>query len=157
MTMLTHDDVEEIVRILDRSPYQELTILTERFELSLRRGTGGWSQEQRVLSRPEVVGSAAPASGPPGAASEAAEEKGVTAIRSPLVGTFYRAPKPGAPPFIEVGSEVSIDTVIGIVETMKLMNSVTAGASGAVIAICAENGQLVEAGQVLARLRSAGT
>ena len=69
-----------------------------------------------------------------------------------MVGTFYRAPKPGAPAFVEVGAEVTEDTVIGIIETMKLMNSASAGASGKIVEILAANGEIVEAGQVLMRL-----
>jgi acetyl-CoA carboxylase biotin carboxyl carrier protein len=73
-------------------------------------------------------------------------------VRTPIIGTFYRSPKPQAPPFVEVGSIVSEDTVVGIVETMKLMNSVYAGAAGCVVDIRAADGELVEAGQVLMRL-----
>jgi acetyl-CoA carboxylase biotin carboxyl carrier protein len=68
------------------------------------------------------------------------------------MGTFYRAPKPGASPFVEVGSNVTPETVIGVVETMKLMNSVYAGAQGKVLQICAADGQFVEQDHVLMRL-----
>ena len=70
-----------------------------------------------------------------------------------MVGTFYRAPKPGAPRFVEVGGEVGEHTVIGIIETMKLMNSVGAGFAGEVTEILASDGHLVEAGQTLMRVR----
>ena len=70
-----------------------------------------------------------------------------------MIGTFYRAPKPGAPPFIEVGSRVGKDTIIAIIEVMKLMNSVPAGKTGTITAILAEDGEFIEAGQVLMRLR----
>ena len=72
------------------------------------------------------------------------------------MGTFYRAPKPGAAPFVEVGSQVESETVVGIIETMKLMNSVYAGVSGTVIEICAANGELVDAQRVLMRVQSDG-
>jgi acetyl-CoA carboxylase biotin carboxyl carrier protein len=70
-------------------------------------------------------------------------------VRAPLPGTFYRAPKPGAPPFVEVGSRVGEDTVVGIVETMKLMNSVCAGVRGTVTEICLADGQVTSAGTAL--------
>ena len=71
-----------------------------------------------------------------------------------MVGTFYRAPTPGAPPFVDVGSQVGEHTVVGIIEVMKLMNSISAGALGTVTEICVSDGELVEAGQVLMRLQS---
>ena len=77
-------------------------------------------------------------------------------MRAPMVGTFYRAPKPGAPPFVEIGAEVGEDTVIGIIETMKLMNSASAGARGKIVAILVANGEIVEAGQVIMRLAGPG-
>ena len=66
---------------------------------------------------------------------------------------FYRAPKPGEPPFVEVGSTVAEDSVIGIVEVMKLMNSARAGVAGEVVEILGENGELVEHGEVLMLVR----
>ncbi len=157
MTTLTHEDVEEIVRILDTSPYAELTLKTDTFELSLRRGEGGWTQERKTLARAQVVGAAASAKGEaetrPGAAEP--EEDGVVAVRAPMVGTFYRAPKPGAPPFVEVGATVGEHDVVGIIETMKLMNSIPAGAAGVVTQICVADGELVPAGATLMRLRQA--
>ncbi|MBB3045633.1 acetyl-CoA carboxylase biotin carboxyl carrier protein [Nocardioides soli] len=69
------------------------------------------------------------------------------------MGTFYRAPKPGEPPFVEVGTKVGADTTVGIVEVMKLMSSIQAGAEGEVTRVLVEDGQLVEAGQPLFVLR----
>ena len=70
-------------------------------------------------------------------------------VRSPMVGTFYRAPSPGAPPFVEVGQTVEADTTVCIIEVMKLMNSILAGAQGTITNILAENGELVEHDQIL--------
>jgi biotin carboxyl carrier protein len=78
----------------------------------------------------------------------------LVAVRAPLPGTFYRAPRPGAAPFVTVGSRVGADTVIGIVETMKLMNSVPAGAAGVVAEFCAANAELVAQGAALLRIRA---
>jgi acetyl-CoA carboxylase biotin carboxyl carrier protein len=79
---------------------------------------------------------------------------GLVAVRAPLPGTFYRAPRPGAEPFVEVGSRVSADTVIGIVETMKLMNSVSAGVGGTVAEICLGNAEFAPHGATLVRIRA---
>jgi biotin carboxyl carrier protein len=75
------------------------------------------------------------------------------AIESPLLGTFYRADAPGRAPFVDVGSEVEPDTVVAIVEVMKMMNSVQAGVAGTVEEVCAANADLVEQGQPLYRVR----
>jgi acetyl-CoA carboxylase biotin carboxyl carrier protein len=164
---LTHDDVQEILRLLDTSPFDELHLETDRFKLTLRRsGVGGWTQETRTSSTPRVTrpdgGVAAMvaattadsgASSIKDAGSTQPSAEGISAVRSPIVGTFYRAPKPGAPPFVEVGSEVTPQTVIGIIETMKLMNSVYAGAGGKIVAICIGDGEFVEQDQVLMRLQ----
>ena len=78
----------------------------------------------------------------------------LVAVRAPLPGTFYRAPRPGAAPFVEVGSRVAADTVVGIVETMKLMNSVTAGVDGTVAVICVANAEFAPHGTTLLRIRA---
>ena len=82
------------------------------------------------------------------------EDSQLVAVRAPLPGTFYRAPRPGAAPFAEVGSQVGADTVIGIVETMKLMNSVPAGVAGVVAEFCVTNAELVAQGAALLRIRA---
>lgn len=74
-------------------------------------------------------------------------------VRAHLPGTFYRAPKPGAPPFVEIGSRVEEDTVVGIIETMKLMNAVHAPTRGEVVEICFENARFAEIDAVLMRIK----
>lgn len=161
---LTHEDVQEILQLLEASPFDELILETDRFKLTLRRsGAGGWTQERRTLGAAHVSVQAAASS--PAAAPGAKEAPSapvpaspgdMVEIRPPIMGTFYRAPQPGAPPFVEVGSRVEPETVVGIVETMKLMNSIYAGAHGTVSEICAANGEVVDAQHVLMRLRPAG-
>jgi acetyl-CoA carboxylase biotin carboxyl carrier protein len=77
-------------------------------------------------------------------------------VTSPLLGTFYRAPKPGASPFVEVGSQVNEGTVVAIIEVMKLMNTVRAGVRGTVTEILVADGALAEYGEPLLRVRKAG-
>jgi acetyl-CoA carboxylase biotin carboxyl carrier protein len=77
-------------------------------------------------------------------------------VKAPLLGTFYRSPKPGAPPFVDVGSTVEEDTVVAIIEVMKLMNTVRAGVRGVVTEVFAIDGALVEYDEPLLRVRKAG-
>jgi acetyl-CoA carboxylase biotin carboxyl carrier protein len=85
-------------------------------------------------------------------ADRSAGSPGIRDVPAPLLGTFYRAPKPGAPPFVEVGSPVEEDTIIGIIEVMKLMNTVRAGMRGTVTEILGRDGVLVEYGETLLRI-----
>lgn len=168
---LTNADVQDILHLLDGLPFSELSLETARFRLSLRRGAdGGWAQALEVLGQPNVLPTAsdqraateppaeARSAGENSAAENSAAEGGsgadLTDVRTPLLGTFYRAPRPGAPPFVTVGAVVAPDTVVGIIETMKLMNSVTAGVSGAIAEIVLADGEFAEQGTVLMRIRS---
>jgi acetyl-CoA carboxylase biotin carboxyl carrier protein len=155
---LTNDDVAEILALLDSLPYDELDLQTTRFRLTLRRTSGGWTKESQTLTEPTTVTPApngaavSPAPSPRPTAQQphaAAERAGLVAVPAPLPGTFYRAPRPGAAPFVEVGDEVREDTVVAIVETMKLMNSVHAGTRGRVTEICVENAEPVGQGTTL--------
>jgi acetyl-CoA carboxylase biotin carboxyl carrier protein len=155
--MLTHEDIEEILRLLDATPVDELELETEHFKLSLRRSAserGGWTQEHQTRAEPRVLASAvadasSAQSAPPPPAPAVA---GTLEVRAPLLGTFYRSPKPGVAPFVAVGTRVGANTVVAIIETMKLMNSVYAGADGQIIEICVADGTAVERDQVLMRL-----
>jgi len=166
---LTSEDVRDILQLLDGLPYREMTLETASFRLSLRRSAdGGWTQATEVLAEPAgpavlaepaepavLAEPAATTTAPSEPAPDAAAE-GLVDVRAPLLGTFYRAPRPGAPPFVTVGSEVEPDTVVCIIETMKLMNSVTAGVTGAVAEILTENAQFAGQGTVLMRVRPTG-
>ena len=154
---LTSEDVRDILQLLDGLPYRELTLETASFRLSLRRAAdGGWTQATEVLAAPAGATEAAhPGPAPAEPATEPADA-GLLDVRAPLLGTFYRAPRPGAPPFVSVGSEVEPHTVVCIIETMKLMNSVTAGVTGTVAEILVENAQFAGQGSVLMRVRPTG-
>ena len=157
---LSDEDVREILRIIDESDLAELQIETEGFSLYVRKGGGDAeaSDRPRVRSVSESAavghplgGSEASTSAPP------AEDRsdGLVSIPAPMLGTFYRAEAPGKPPFVEVGSKVEPDTIVCIVEVMKMMNSVPAGVSGTVAEVIAENAQLVEYGETLFRVEPA--
>jgi acetyl-CoA carboxylase biotin carboxyl carrier protein len=146
---LSAEDVQEILRLLDAARLDELYLETDRFTLTLRRSADGeWTQQSQLRST-RAVEAVEPAPTAPPAPPSAA---GLWEVRAPLLGTFYRAPQPGAAPFVEVGSRVEEDTVVGIVETMKLMNSVLAGARGRVAEICLGDAQFVTQGTVLLRI-----
>jgi acetyl-CoA carboxylase biotin carboxyl carrier protein len=194
-TSLSAEDVQDILRLLDTLPFDELTLETGRFTLRLQRAAdGGWAQETTVAARPAPAEPASPtgpapptgtgpaaapppptqpapsaaaatatgpagqpASQPAGAAArgtgtEAGPGRDVREVRAPLLGTFYRAPQPGAPPYVEIGSQVAADTVVAIIETMKLMNPVYAGTAGTVSEICLDDGQFAEQDAVLMRV-----
>jgi acetyl-CoA carboxylase biotin carboxyl carrier protein len=152
---ITPEDIEEIVTILDKTPYDRLDVRIGRFTLKVARTGKGWSQE---LELADVAGTV-PALDPAAVSTEpkvAADDR-TLAIRAPLPGTFYRAPQPGAPPFVEAGDRVGPDTVVAIIETMKLMTSVSAGCSGIVEEIVIPNATLVDTEAVLMRVRPDAT
>jgi acetyl-CoA carboxylase biotin carboxyl carrier protein len=146
---LTGAEVAEILRLLESSSFDELELEMNGVKLSLRRGTAAAAPRTAVAPPATSRSTAAqPAAAPP-ASTDTCEGDAVTA---PLLGTFYRAPKPGAAPFVEAGSKVEEDTVIGIIEVMKLMNTVRAGRRGRITVILAGDGTLVEFGQPLLRI-----
>jgi len=168
---LTNEDVADVLALLDSLPYDEFDLQTPRFRLTLRRTPTGWTRSEQILAEPEVIpeargtqassieagGTRTPVGDAAGGAGEAEGTDGaggLVAVRAPLPGTFYRAPRPGAAPFVEVGSRVDPGTVVGIVETMKLMNSVTAGVAGAVAEICLGNAEFAAHGATLLRIRA---
>lgn len=153
---LSPEDVEEILKVLDSTDYDELHLETDRFVLRLRRAAGGWTEEHEARGEVRIVADQAGAEPTSaerpdrGAVAEAeAEREGLLAVRAPLPGVFYRAPKPGEPPFVEVGDRVEPETVVAILETMKLMNPVRAGAAGTVADFAVANAEPVEQGAVL--------
>jgi acetyl-CoA carboxylase biotin carboxyl carrier protein len=159
---LSPDDVAEIVAILDSTPYERIDIRTKRFNLSVVRSGVGWTQswEWPQGGTQSFAEGATPMS-ESGAASrtavppETAAVDGSVAVRALLPGSFYRSPQPGATPFVELGSVVEPGTVVGIIETMKLMTPVHAGVGGTVVAILAENAAPVDAQAVLMRVKPA--
>jgi acetyl-CoA carboxylase biotin carboxyl carrier protein len=143
---LTPDDVAEIVAILEGSAYEKLEVRTTRFSLRVAREGGGWTQEWE-WSAPQAKAAIAEA------APRVEVGEGLVAIRPPLPGTFYRSPQPGAPPFVEPGDRVGPDTVVAIIETMKLMNPVHAGAAGIVESILVDNAAPVDGDALLMTIR----
>jgi acetyl-CoA carboxylase biotin carboxyl carrier protein len=140
---LTDDDVREILRLIDESDVEELRIETETFSLHVVRGDGVPVAE---AGSPAPVPAEPPAEPPAHAAAPAGD---LVTIEAPMLGTFYRAEAPGAMPYVDVGSRVEPDSVVCLIEVMKMMNAVPAGVAGTVVEVCADNAQLVEYGAPL--------
>jgi acetyl-CoA carboxylase biotin carboxyl carrier protein len=145
-------DLKDIKAVIDLMKKNDLSVFEmekDGFRLKLQKGAG----EQTVFTTP------APAAPPPAAASSAAsaaaaeKTEALKDIISPMVGTFYRAGSPETPAFVDVGKEVSEETVVCIIEAMKVMNEIKAETKGVIAEIVAENGKPVQFGQVLFRVK----
>jgi acetyl-CoA carboxylase biotin carboxyl carrier protein len=164
---LTAADVAEIMRVVETSTFDELSLEMDGVKLTLRRAGAGAGLVQSVTAQadsPSPAGAASRSGARAGQAARAVQtavpaaasvspDANVSDITSPMLGTFYRAPKPGSPPFVEVGSAVEADSVIAIIEVMKLMNTVRAGVRGVITEILPADETLVEFGDVLMRAR----
>jgi acetyl-CoA carboxylase biotin carboxyl carrier protein len=145
--VLSDEDVREILRLIDESELDELRIETEGFSLHVLRG--GAVPSAGVRATRHRAREQAPATAPP------TEVDGLI-IEAPMLGIFYRAEAPGAKPFVDVGARVEPDTIVCLIEVMKMMNSVPARRSGTIVEVCAENAALVEYGQPLFRIEPDG-
>jgi acetyl-CoA carboxylase biotin carboxyl carrier protein len=146
---LTDDDVREILRLIDESELDELRIETAEFKLHVVRREA--AAPEREAAAPEREPAASESEAP---AAKPATDGASATIAAPMPGTFYRADGPGMAPFVEVGTHVEPDTVVCIIEIMKMMNSVPAGVAGTIVEVCAEDAQLVGDGETLFRVES---
>jgi acetyl-CoA carboxylase biotin carboxyl carrier protein len=150
-------DVKEIKAVIDLMKKHDLSVFEiekEGFRLKLQRGASAPERAPVALvtaaesAKTATTGPETPLSAPKSVESVPAKE-----IVSPMVGTFYRAASPDAPPFVEVGKAVTADTVVCIIEAMKVMNEIKAEISGVIAEVIAENGKPVQFGQALFRVR----
>ena len=142
------EEIKTIVKLMSEHDLTEFKIEAEECNLCIRRGC---SSPAPVVTQIAAPMPAAPAVAAPAPAASAASPKAAPAetIDSPLVGTFYRAPSPEAQPYAKIGDRVSADTVVGIIEAMKVLNEIKAEKSGVIKEILVENGQPVEYGEAL--------
>lgn len=156
--MLKLTDIHELIRLLDESSLSELNLEYEDVKLHLKKASAEvqpaslGSVPQAAAAVPAQAVTPAQTSVLSGVATSVDDEH-THILTSPMVGTFYRAPSPDAPDFVEVGSQVTAKSVVCIVEAMKLMNEIEAEVSGEVVEILAKNGELVEYGQPLFKIR----
>ena len=155
-------DIKAIIDLMKKNSVSEFELEKQDFKIRLKRGINGGSpalpayddQPQAVAYPVAPVAPVAPAPlptpslPPPPATNE-------TEIKSPMIGTFYRAPSPESAPYVEVGTEVNPETVVCIIEAMKVMNEIKAEAKGVITQVTVENAKPVEFGQPLFRIRPA--
>ena len=148
-------DIKAIIDLMKKNSISEFELEKQDFKIRLKRGMnegapGAISEDTSVVAYvPQSVALPTPAA----VAAPAAPVSAELEIKSPMIGTFYRAPSPEAAAYIEVGAEVNPDTVVCIIEAMKVMNEIKAEAKGIVTEVLMENAKPVEFGQPLFKLR----
>ncbi|SHF58231.1 oxaloacetate decarboxylase, alpha subunit [Desulfofundulus australicus DSM 11792] len=147
-------EIKELIKLIDQTDIAELSLESAGVRVAIRKAGA-----QGIIPAPEKEAPPVPVQAREAAAPPAPEREknvdisGLTVIRSPMVGTFYRAPAPDAPPFVQVGDQVTKGQILCIIEAMKLMNEIESEVSGEIVDILVENGQPVEYGQELFLIR----
>jgi len=145
-------DIKAVIDLMKKNDLSVFEMEKDGFKLKLQKGAG----DQTVFAAPaNGLPASAPPSPAPSAVPAVQTEKGASLneIVSPMVGTFYRAASPESPPFVDIGKEVTEETVVCIIEAMKVMNEIKAETKGVIAEIVAESGKPVQFGQVLFRVR----
>jgi acetyl-CoA carboxylase biotin carboxyl carrier protein len=161
-------ELKEILQILEEKEITDFELEEEGMKLRIRKGPAPSANHASApaagaplvasvlpsLGGPVIAAAAAPS--PVGAAAALPEEAepGVTIVKSPIVGTFYRSPDPTSPPFADVGDRIRVGQVLCIIEAMKLMNEIEAEVAGEVVKVHRESGQPVQYGEALFSIRS---
>ncbi len=143
------DEIKELVRLMVDNELSELDVSDGENKVKLKRGAGG---EPVMVAAPASL---APAPVQADIAEPASAEEEFIEIKSPMVGTFYNAADPDSEPYVSVGAGVGADTIVCIVEAMKVMNEIKADCTGTITEICVKNSQPVEYGQVLFKVKPA--
>ncbi|PSO49870.1 MAG: acetyl-CoA carboxylase, biotin carboxyl carrier protein [Cyanobacteria bacterium SW_9_44_58] len=151
------NEIRELLNAISQADIAEFSLKNEQFELTVRKGLSNVSTETIVQPTPQQ-----PQSQPATAESSSSHEETTAPasdqseweeITSPIVGTFYEAPAPGEAPFVKVGDQIQANQTVCIVEAMKIMNEIEAEVSGEVMEITVKNGEPVEYGQTLMRIK----
>ena len=155
-------DIKAIIDLMKKNDLSIFQMEKDGFKLKLQKGIGDQPMVAAATPLPIAMPSAAPAAAAPAPAPAAAAAPAAPAeepkaplkdVVSPMVGTFYRAGSPDSPAFVDIGKEVTEDSVVCIIEAMKVMNEIKAEVTGTIAEIVAENGKPVQFGQVLFRVR----
>jgi acetyl-CoA carboxylase biotin carboxyl carrier protein len=143
-------DIKQLVKLMSENDLTELNIEEGDTKIVLKRGFDGVPMVMAPSAAPVM---AAPVAAVAAAAAPVNKDEGLLLIKSPMVGTFYSAPGPDSLPFISEGDRINDETVVCIVEAMKVMNEIKAECSGTIVEICVTNAQPVEFGQVLFKVK----
>jgi len=150
---MTNQEIRELLKIFNESDVAEMEVQRGSNRLRLRRA----ETVKEVVVAPAAAALVATAAGPKPAVTEPAAAPPAASnellVKSPIVGTFYEAPSPGAPPFVKVGDRVEPGQILCIIESMKLMNEIEAEVGGVITAQLTENGRPVEYGEALFAIR----
>ena len=144
-------DIKAIIDLMKKNSIAEFELEKPEFKVRLKRGNLGAPAAYEDAPAPVAMAPAAAVAA--AAASPAPVASNDAEIKSPMIGTFYRSPSPESAPYVDVGSEVGPDTVVCIIEAMKVMNEIKAEARGVITQIVAENSKPVEFGQPLFKIR----
>jgi len=139
-------EIKNIIELMKRSDLSEFEIQEEGFKLRIKRGNGPLDSQPTIIHTASAVPVASPASAP-------VVDDGLEIIASPMVGTFYRSGSPESDPFVEKNASVDPDTIVCIIEAMKVMNEIQAEVTGTIVEILVENEQSVEYGQPLFKVK----
>lgn len=155
--------IKQIIDLMKRSELTEFAVEEEGFKLKIRRGTNGTPivSQGRASNPPfllptdmaPMISNQQPQLQNPSAPAKDKDEPGVIYVKSPMVGTFYRSPSPESKPFVEVDAKITETSVVCIIEAMKIMNEIQAEVKGTVVELLVENGQPVEYGQRLFKVK----
>jgi acetyl-CoA carboxylase biotin carboxyl carrier protein len=146
-------DIKAIIDLMKKNSIAEFELEKQEFKIRLKRGNLGGAPVYEEAPVLQTYAAPAPTAALPAAAAAPAPGTGDAEIKSPMIGTLYRSPSPEAAPYVEVGTEVGPDTVVCIIEAMKVMNEIKAETRGVITAIVAENSKPVEFGQALFKIR----
>jgi acetyl-CoA carboxylase biotin carboxyl carrier protein len=149
-------DIKAIIDLMRKNSISEFELEKEGFKIKLKRGPNGGAPVAQYEDFPPANTVAMPVAAPSPAAPVVLPPPAALteqAIKSPMIGTFYRAPSPESAPYVDVGSEVTAETVVAIIEAMKVMNEIKAEAKGVITQVAVENGKPVEFGQPLFKIR----
>ena len=144
-------EIKELIALMRKNDLSVFKMEKEGFKITLKKGTD--FQPVITTTVAPVAPAAAPAAGTVSAADAPAAASTLREISSPMVGTFYATASPESPPYVAVGQEVTEDTVVCIIEAMKVMNEIKAEVRGVIAEVAAENGKPVQFGQALFRVR----
>jgi acetyl-CoA carboxylase biotin carboxyl carrier protein len=152
--------IKQVIDLMKRSELSEFEFEEEGFKIKIKRGASGLPMISSVPAQAHTyVAPAAEQTAPkaapqaPAAAAPGGDEAGFAYVKSPMVGTFYRSPSPENPAFVDVNAKVEEKTVVCIIEAMKIMNEIQAEAKGTIVEVLVENGQPVEYGQRLFKVK----